>query len=69
MFLSLPVRSKKTADWAHASASERDHHRILQLLKDTDRWALAQLCVDHLQGAKAAYLEAAADGAASADQR
>lgn len=68
MFLSLPVRSKKTADYAHAAASERDHHRILQLLKGTDRWALAQLCVDHLQGAKAAYLEGAADGAESADQ-
>lgn len=56
MWLSLPVRSKKTADYDHALASERDHHMIIQLLKGTDSWALAQLCVDHLQGAKTAYL-------------
>lgn len=56
MWLSLPVRSKKTADYDHALASERDHHMIIQLLKGTDPWALAQLCVDHLQGAKNAYL-------------
>ena len=56
MWLSLPVRSKKTADYDHAAASERDHHLIIQLLKGTDSWALAQLCVDHLQGAKTAYL-------------
>lgn len=56
MWLSLPVRSKKTADYDHALASERDHHLIIQLLKGTDPWALAQLCVDHLQGAKTAYL-------------
>ena len=57
MWLSLPVRSKKTADYAHAAASERDHDLIIQLLKGTDGWALAQLCVDHLQGAKNAYLQ------------
>jgi DNA-binding GntR family transcriptional regulator len=60
MWLSLPVRSKKTADYEHAAASARDHHMIIQLLKGTDSWALAQLCVDHLQGAKNAYLQAAA---------
>ena len=57
MWLSLPVRSKKTADYEHAAASERDHHMIIQLLKGTDNWALAQLCVDHLQGAKNAYMQ------------
>jgi DNA-binding GntR family transcriptional regulator len=56
MWLSLPVRAKKTADYAHAQASERDHFMIIQLLKGTDSWALAQLCVDHLQGAKNDYL-------------
>ena len=59
MWLSLPVRSKKTADHAYAEASMRDHHMIIQLLKGTDSWSLAQLCVDHLQGAKSAYMEAA----------
>ena len=61
MWLSLPVRSKKTADYEHALASERDHHMIIQLLKGTDGWALAQLCVDHLQGAKNAYLQTVAN--------
>ncbi|AMM26776.1 GntR family transcriptional regulator [Variovorax sp. PAMC 28711] len=56
MWQSLPVRAKKTADYAHAEASERDHFMIIQLLKGTDSWALAQLCVEHLQGAKNDYL-------------
>jgi DNA-binding GntR family transcriptional regulator len=63
MWLSLPVRSKKTADYDHALASERDHHLIIQLLKGTDNWALAQLCVDHLQGAKTAYLRLVSEAA------
>ena len=57
MWLSLPVRAKKTADHEHAMASERDHFMIIQLLKGTDAWALAQLCVDHLQSAKRDYLQ------------
>jgi DNA-binding GntR family transcriptional regulator len=56
MWLSLPVRAKKTADYEHALASERDHFMIIQLLKGTDSWSLAQLCVDHLQVAKTDYL-------------
>jgi DNA-binding GntR family transcriptional regulator len=56
MWLSLPVRAKKTTDYAHASKSEQEHYLMIQLLKGTDRWALAQLCVDHLQQAKSDYL-------------
>ena len=56
MWLSLPVRAKKTADMERAMASERDHHMMIQLMKGTDSWALAQLCVDHLQPAKDSYL-------------
>jgi len=56
MWLSLPVRAKKTADVAHATAAARDHHVMIQLLKGRDSWALAQLCVDHLQQAKNDYL-------------
>ena len=66
MWLSLPVRAKKTADYEHALASERDHFIIIQLLKGTDSWALAQLCVDHLQSAKKDYLQAVAELRASA---
>ena len=56
MWLTLPVRSKKTADIEHAHASAQDHYLMIQLLKGTDRWALAQSCVDHLQAAKTDYL-------------
>jgi len=63
MWLSLPVRAKKTTDYEHARASEREHYMLIQLLKGTDGWSLAQLCVDHLQGAKAEYLHAIAGGA------
>ncbi|MDR6856389.1 GntR family transcriptional regulator [Variovorax guangxiensis] len=61
MWLSLPVRAKKTADYEHALASERDHFIIIQLMKGTDSWALAQLCVDHLQGPKKDYLQTVAN--------
>ena len=57
MWLSLPVRAKKTADIDRALASERDHHMMIQLMKGTDSWALAQLCVDHVQPAKDSYLQ------------
>jgi DNA-binding GntR family transcriptional regulator len=57
MWLTLPVRAKKTVDVAHAEASHQHHFLMIQLLKGTDNWALAQLCVDHLQGPKDAYLK------------
>jgi DNA-binding GntR family transcriptional regulator len=56
MRLSLPVRSTKTVDVEHAQRSAQDHYMMIQALKGTDSWALAQLCVDHLQGAKNDYL-------------
>ncbi len=63
MWLSLPVRAKKTADLDRAMASANDHFHLIQLLKGTDSWALAQLCVDHLQPAKQGYM-AEVDGLA-----
>jgi DNA-binding GntR family transcriptional regulator len=56
MRLSLPVRATKTVDVEHARKSATDHHMMIQALKGTDSWALAQLCVDHLQSAKNDYL-------------
>jgi DNA-binding GntR family transcriptional regulator len=56
MLLSLPVRATKTTDIAHAQQSARHHSIMIQMLKGSDNWALAQLCVDHLQGAKHDYL-------------
>jgi len=57
MWLSLPVRAKKTDDIDRAIESERDHQMMIQLLKGTDSWALAQLCVEHVQPAKNSYLK------------
>ena len=69
MWLTLPVRANKTADVEHARSSERDHHVMIQLLKGTDRWALAQLCVDHLQGPKENYLRSVERDPAIASDR
>jgi DNA-binding GntR family transcriptional regulator len=66
MALSLPVRAKKTADLERLKVSERDHKLMIDLLRGSDRWALAQLCTDHLQPAKDDYLSHAAVAAASA---
>jgi DNA-binding GntR family transcriptional regulator len=59
MWLTLPVRANKTADVEHARASARDHQVMIQMLRGTDHWGLAQLCVDHLQGPKNNYLRIA----------
>jgi DNA-binding GntR family transcriptional regulator len=64
MRLSLPVRAKSLAD-AQRLAVSREHHRLMiEMLKGTDNWVLAQLCVDHLQPSKLDYLSRA--GTASA---
>jgi DNA-binding GntR family transcriptional regulator len=70
MKLSLPVRaaqhiSQHVVDGVATTCADRDkleasrsQHRIMiDLLKGHDRWALAQLCVDHLQPSKVDYLE------------
>ena len=35
----------------------QDHEIMLKLMRGRDRWALAQLCVDHLQASKLHYLD------------
>lgn len=57
MRLSLPVRATRTTDMTQAKRSAEEHYMLIQLLKGTDSWALAQLSVDHLQGAKNNYLQ------------
>ena len=56
MNLSLPVRAGGTTDAERTQASEREHALMIELLRGSDRWALAQLCVDHLQPARLRYL-------------
>jgi hypothetical protein len=43
--------------------SQHNKQLIIQNIKWTDSWGLAQLCVDHMQYSKADYLQRAASGA------
>lgn len=57
MQLSLPVRAKTMADAVKLKGSMRHHALMIDLMRGTDNWALAQLCVEHLQPAKTHYLQ------------
>ncbi|MEP9352267.1 GntR family transcriptional regulator [Xanthobacter sp. KR7-65] len=67
MGLTLPMRAKNLADRDGLTLSLRQHEIMIELLQGTDSWALAQLCVDHMQYSKADYLERAAKGALCAN--
>ena len=56
MNLSLPMRAKNLADAEGLALSISQHEVMIELLRGRDRWALAQLCVDHMQPSKADYL-------------
>jgi DNA-binding GntR family transcriptional regulator len=60
MQLSLLVRAKTMADPTTLQRSVAQHDVMIELLKGRDAWALAQLCVEHIQPAKTAYLSEAA---------
>jgi DNA-binding GntR family transcriptional regulator len=63
MGLTLPMRAKNLADRDGLALSQRQHDIMIELVAGTDGWALAQLCVDHMQYSKADYLERTALGA------
>jgi DNA-binding GntR family transcriptional regulator len=63
MFLSLPVRAKMMTDIAALAVSIQHHAAMIRLLEGRDGWALAQLCVDHIQPAKRAYVRTLAENA------
>ena len=56
MNLTLPMRAKNLADSEGLALSRRQHELMIELLKGRDGWALAQLCVDHMQFSKSDYL-------------
>ena len=56
MNLTLPMRAKNLADARGLAQSRRQHDLMIELLKGRDSWALAQLCVDHMQFSKKDYL-------------
>src|ERR1700688_2082483 len=56
MNLTLPMRAKHLADKEGLALSRRQHELMIELLGGRDSWALAQLCVDHMQFSKSDYL-------------
>jgi DNA-binding GntR family transcriptional regulator len=58
MWLSLPVRAKTMANPDMLKISAQHHDVMIELLTGRDNWALAQLCVEHLQPSKNEYLGA-----------
>jgi DNA-binding GntR family transcriptional regulator len=56
MNLTLPMRAKNLADTDGLALSRRQHEFMIELLAGRDSWALAQLCVDHMQFSKSDYL-------------
>ena len=56
MNLTLPMRAKNLADPEGLALSRRQHEIMIELLRGRDNWALAQLCVEHMQYSKADYL-------------
>jgi DNA-binding GntR family transcriptional regulator len=57
MRLSLPVRANSMANAQSLKISHEHHRMMIEMLKGTDNWVLAQLCVDHLQPSKRRYLK------------
>jgi DNA-binding GntR family transcriptional regulator len=57
MALSLPMRATTLADAAAFQTSLTQHRMMMALLQDTDNWALAQLCVEHVWPSKRDYLD------------
>jgi DNA-binding GntR family transcriptional regulator len=78
MRASLPVRAaqhisrrvvdgeaRSLPDRAKLELSRAQHRMMIEMLKGHDRWALAQLCVDHLVPSKLDYLERIAGNASA----
>ncbi|WP_428032844.1 GntR family transcriptional regulator [Ancylobacter sp.] len=65
MRLTLPVRAANLASPQGLQRSRGEHEIMLDLLRGTDGWALAQLNIDHMRGSKNDYIARAAQTAAS----
>jgi DNA-binding GntR family transcriptional regulator len=56
MDLTYAIRGPAFTDPENLETSRRHHRIMLNLLAGTDAWALAEICVDHIQRTKAHYL-------------
>jgi len=61
MRLSLPVRANSLANKAQLEVSRQHHWFMIEAMTKKDNWVLAQLCVDHLQPSKLAYMRKVED--------
>ncbi len=57
MALSLPMRATTLASAEAFRTSLRQHEVMIGLLRGTDGWSLAQLCVEHVWPSKQDYLQ------------
>jgi DNA-binding GntR family transcriptional regulator len=56
MDLTYAIRGAAFGDPENLETSRRHHRIMLDLLAGSDPWALAQICVDHIQPTKTQYL-------------
>ncbi|SEF05766.1 transcriptional regulator, GntR family [Rhizobiales bacterium GAS188] len=56
MDLTYAVRAAGFSDPENLETSRRHHRIMIRLLRGKDSWALAQICVDHIQPTKTQYL-------------
>jgi len=56
MDMTYIIRAADMADPVHLAEALAEHRMIVSMLTGTDSWALAEMCVRHLQPSKEAYL-------------
>jgi DNA-binding GntR family transcriptional regulator len=56
MDLTYVIRSVAFGTQENLDSARRHHRIMLDLLAGSDRWALAQICIDHIQPTKVHYL-------------
>ena len=57
LHISSLIRARSLADMADRMQAVSEHRMMLSLLRGTDRWALAELCVVHIRPRRDAYLD------------
>ena len=65
MDLTYAIRAAGFSDPENLETSRRHHRIMIDLLRGKDSWAVAQICVDHIQPTKTQYLEMLMNGDAS----
>lgn len=57
LVLTYAMRTRSLADTDDRARARADHRAIIALLRGHDKWALAELCVEHLRPRRDAYLD------------